>query len=72
MAIKYLYIVRLLSVMEATAFSPSLYAFMAFLMTLFFGVTGYGMYISFGPPSKELEDPFANHHHHGDHGHHHH
>ncbi|HIK05572.1 MAG TPA: photosystem II reaction center protein PsbN [Trichormus sp. M33_DOE_039] len=25
------------------------------------GVTGYGIYVSFGPPSKELADPFEDH-----------
>jgi PsbN protein len=23
--------------------------------------TGYGIYLSFGPPSKELDDPFEEH-----------
>ncbi len=25
------------------------------------GITGYGIYTSFGPPSKELADPFEDH-----------
>ncbi|WP_066376620.1 MULTISPECIES: photosystem II reaction center protein PsbN [unclassified Anabaena] len=25
------------------------------------GITGYGIYTSFGPPSKELSDPFEDH-----------
>jgi PsbN protein len=24
-------------------------------------ITGFGVYISFGPPSKELKDPFDDH-----------
>jgi PsbN protein len=25
------------------------------------GITGYSIYLSFGPPSKELADPFDDH-----------
>jgi PsbN protein len=25
------------------------------------GITGYGIYTAFGPPSKELADPFEDH-----------
>ncbi len=31
------------------------------LIVLVFGFTGYGIYTSFGPPSKLLDDPFDEH-----------
>jgi PsbN protein len=38
----------------ATVLSISLAAFLI-------AFTGYGIYISFGPPSKDLDDPFEDH-----------
>ncbi|MBD2091633.1 photosystem II reaction center protein PsbN [Microcoleus sp. FACHB-1515] len=38
----------------ATVFSISIAA-------LLVAVTGFAIYTSFGPPSKELEDPFEDH-----------
>ena len=32
-----------------------------FLWCLLISVTGYSIYIGFGPPSKELRDPFDEH-----------
>nr|YP_009391719.1 photosystem II protein N [Laurenciella marilzae]YP_009944662.1 photosystem II protein N [Osmundea sinicola]ARW59863.1 photosystem II protein N [Laurenciella marilzae]ARW68778.1 photosystem II protein N [Palisada sp.]QFR99956.1 photosystem II protein N [Osmundea sinicola] len=32
-----------------------------FILSLLLGVTGYSIYISFGPISKELRDPFEEH-----------
>jgi PsbN protein len=32
-----------------------------FIFCLLLGVTGYAMYTSFGPVSKELRDPFEEH-----------
>nr|YP_009184779.1 N protein of photosystem II [Jenufa perforata]ALO62878.1 N protein of photosystem II [Jenufa perforata] len=37
--------------------SPAVF-FTFFLWFLLVGVTGYSIYISFGPPSKKLRDPF--------------
>ncbi|BAY12555.1 photosystem II reaction center protein PsbN [Calothrix sp. NIES-2098] len=31
------------------------------LAALVIAITGWGIYISFGPPSKELADPFEDH-----------
>ena len=31
------------------------------LILVLFGFTGFGIYTSFGPPSKQLEDPFDEH-----------
>jgi len=31
------------------------------LGTLVLGVAGYSVYLSFGPPSAELDDPFEDH-----------
>ncbi len=38
----------------------SIYLLIA-LVTITFGLTGFGIYTAFGPPSKELEDPFEEH-----------
>jgi len=40
--------------------------FSALLVTIFLGsflisITGYSFYVGFGPPSKELRDPFLEH-----------
>jgi PsbN protein len=43
-------------VMETPAF---FYA--VFLWFLLLSVTGYSIYVGFGPPSKELRDPFEDH-----------
>jgi len=32
-----------------------------FLWCLLISVTGYSIYMGFGPPSKELRDPFEEH-----------
>nr|ARW60272.1 photosystem II protein N [Laurencieae sp.]ARW63800.1 photosystem II protein N [Chondria sp. (in: red algae)]ARW68371.1 photosystem II protein N [Chondria sp. (in: red algae)]QCI08443.1 photosystem II protein N [Ptilothamnion sphaericum] len=32
-----------------------------FILSLLLGVTGYSIYTSFGPISKELRDPFEEH-----------
>nr|BDA97152.1 photosystem II protein N [Cryptomonas borealis] len=32
-----------------------------FIGSLLLGVTGYSMYIAFGPGSKDLRDPFEDH-----------
>nr|QCI04330.1 photosystem II protein N [Anotrichium furcellatum] len=32
-----------------------------FILSLLLGVTGYSIYIAFGPISKELRDPFEEH-----------
>ena len=31
------------------------------LMFVVVGLTSYGIYLGFGPPSKELDDPFDDH-----------
>lgn len=31
------------------------------IAAMLIGVTGYGIYTSFGPPSKVLDDPFDEH-----------
>jgi len=43
-------------IMETPAF---FYA--VFLWFLLLSVTGYSIYVGFGPPSKELRDPFEDH-----------
>jgi PsbN protein len=45
---------------------PSSSGFFAFLVALvvlavLLGLTGFGIYIAFGPPSKQLSDPFDDH-----------
>ena len=45
-------------VMETT--SPALSVAIGVLAVLF-GLTGFGVYQAFGPPSKGLEDPFDDH-----------
>nr|YP_009392755.1 photosystem II protein N [Bostrychia tenella]ARW61317.1 photosystem II protein N [Bostrychia tenella]QCI05734.1 photosystem II protein N [Cryptopleura ramosa] len=32
-----------------------------FILSLLLGITGYSIYTSFGPISKELRDPFEEH-----------
>lgn len=32
-----------------------------FILSLLLGITGYSIYIAFGPISKELRDPFEEH-----------
>lgn len=32
------------------------------VLAVLFGLTGFGLYLAFGPPSKGLEDPFDDHH----------
>ena len=43
-------------VMETPAFFYAI-----FLWFLLLSVTGYSIYVGFGPPSKELRDPFEDH-----------
>jgi PsbN protein len=31
------------------------------ICALLVAITGYGIYVSFGPPAKELRDPFDEH-----------
>ena len=40
--------------------SPALF-FAIFIGCLLLSITGYSLYIGFGPPSKELRDPFEEH-----------
>ena len=40
--------------------SPAL-SLMLGLVVALFGLTGFGIYTSFGPPSKKLDDPFDEH-----------
>jgi PsbN protein len=40
--------------------SPAFF-FTFFLWFLLLSVTGYSVYVSFGPPSKKLRDPFEEH-----------
>jgi len=44
--------------METT--SPAMSVAIAVLAVLL-GLTGFGIYTSFGPPSKQLDDPFDDH-----------
>jgi len=46
------------NLMETT--SPALSVAMGVLAVLF-GLTGFGVYQSFGPPSRGLDDPFDDH-----------
>ncbi|KZR61630.1 MULTISPECIES: photosystem II reaction center protein PsbN [unclassified Prochlorococcus] len=41
--------------------SSETYTLLIAMVTITFGLTGYGLYTAFGPPSKELEDPFEEH-----------
>ncbi|MCP9791749.1 photosystem II reaction center protein PsbN [Vulcanococcus limneticus] len=40
--------------------SPALSVALAVLVVLL-GLTGFGVYTAFGPPSKQLSDPFDDH-----------
>ncbi len=40
--------------------SPALSVAIAVLVVLL-GLTGFGVYTAFGPPSKQLSDPFDDH-----------
>ncbi len=40
--------------------SPAL-SMAIFLLLILFGLTGFGIYTSFGPPAKQLDDPFDDH-----------
>lgn len=31
------------------------------IMTILLGVTGYSLYLAFGPPAEKLADPFEDH-----------
>jgi PsbN protein len=42
--------------MESSAFFFSI-----FLSFLLLSITGYSIYVGFGPPSKQLRDPFEEH-----------
>nr|YP_009105179.1 N protein of photosystem II [Pseudochlorella signiensis]AIT93838.1 N protein of photosystem II [Pseudochlorella signiensis] len=43
-------------VMESPAFFYTI-----FLWCLLLSITGYSIYVGFGPPSKQLRDPFEEH-----------
>jgi PsbN protein len=43
-------------IMESSAFFYTI-----FLWCLLLSITGYSIYVGFGPPSKELRDPFEEH-----------
>ena len=57
---KFLYYVvqnfLLLIIMETDAFFYTI-----FLWCLLLSITGYSVYVGFGPPSKQLRDPFEDH-----------
>ena len=44
------------NIMETPAF-----VYAVFLWFLLLSITGYSIYVGFGPPSKELKDPFEEH-----------
>jgi PsbN protein len=44
----------------STSNSPALSVAIAVLAVLL-GLTGFGVYTAFGPPSKQLSDPFDDH-----------
>lgn len=44
----------------STTGSPALSVALAVLAVLL-GLTGFGIYLAFGPPSKKLSDPFDDH-----------
>jgi PsbN protein len=44
----------------STTGSPALNVALAVLVALL-GLTGFGIYTAFGPPSKQLTDPFDDH-----------
>ncbi|MFM7264456.1 MAG: photosystem II reaction center protein PsbN [Cyanobium sp.] len=46
--------------MEPTSTSPALSVSIA-LVAVLLGLTGFGVYTAFGPPSKRLTDPFDDH-----------
>ena len=46
--------------MEPTSTSPAVSVAIA-LVTVLLGLTGFGVYTAFGPPSKRLTDPFDDH-----------
>lgn len=39
----------------------SAFFFSIFLWFLLLSITGYSIYVGFGPPSKNLKDPFEDH-----------
>jgi PsbN protein len=43
-------------IMESTAFF-----FCHFVWCFLLSITGYSLYVGFGPPSKQLRDPFEEH-----------
>ena len=46
----------LLIIMESPAFFYTI-----FLWCFLLSITGYSIYVGFGPPSKQLRDPFEDH-----------
>jgi PsbN protein len=46
--------------MDPTSTSPALSVAIAVLAVLL-GLTGFGIYTAFGPPSRRLTDPFDDH-----------
>lgn len=51
-----IFLTKILIKMESPAFF-----FTFFLWFLLLSATGYSVYVSFGPPSKKLRDPFEEH-----------
>lgn len=48
------------ALMDPTSTSPALSVALAVLAVLM-ALTGFGIYTAFGPPSKQLTDPFDDH-----------
>jgi len=51
---------RISNISEQSMESPAFF-FAFFLWFLLLSATGYSVYVSFGPPSKKLRDPFEEH-----------
>jgi PsbN protein len=55
--VKLLFIIKL---QRKNMESPAFF-FTIFLWCLLLSITGYSIYVGFGPPSKDLRDPFEEH-----------
>jgi len=51
----------LMKSMKVTTMETPAFFTAVFLWCLLISVTGYSIYMGFGPPSKELRDPFEEH-----------
>jgi PsbN protein len=51
----------LILILEKKLMESPAFFFTFFLWFLLLSVTGYSVYVSFGPPSKKLRDPFEEH-----------